>query len=101
MLALIAGGRGGDSAPPVYSTVPWSPEIARRGQLPGQVWRAMKDLLALVDRYGLGDAFARMPEVTLLTTAVEMGGVPDLIRAMGLVAARRVLLDLELLPRPG
>ena len=100
MLGLVAAGRGGgDHGPPVFFTVPWSPELAARGgHLPGSIWQTLvffRDaILPLIpDAHRLSDT-----GLFLLGLRLSRG---DYITAGGYVAALRMLRELGLVrPAP-
>lgn len=98
MIALIAAGRdGGGHGDPVFFTVPWSPSIAERGQLPGSVWGGIQMLHTVMRLMGedLAD-FCRISEALLFTIALKEHGT--ITAAIGVVLARRIMLELGMLP---
>jgi hypothetical protein len=98
MIALVAAGReGGGDGGPVFHTVPWSPSIAERGELPGSIIQGLLELRALLlaDRGDL-ETFARMtlPEVFMLVLTIPGYGYAD---ALGVALARNVMAELGML----
>ena len=102
MIALIASGRGGGDGPPVFFTVPWSPGIAERGEMPGAVFRAIRLLQAIIaegtpaDR----DYFLNLPSAALLLSALGIPGY-DLKAAGGVLVARHLIRELGMLESAG
>lgn len=95
MLTLIAAGRdGSDPGPPVYFTVPWSPGIERRGQMPGNVWRSLMSLVEVLRRNS--DAirdFHELSDGMLIWSAIQTGRFTA-TEALGVMLARRTLVEL-------
>lgn len=97
MIALVTAGGGGDAAP-VYFTVPWSPSIAARGQLPGRI---LNGLLVLrrhlsVDPEVL-QRFTTLGELECMAIALTFPGY-GLLDALGVTLARRLMLEIGLIP---
>lgn len=101
MLALIAAGRdGGDSGPPVFFTVPWSPFIAERGQLPGDLFHAVREFVdKALPSHGKDREtrrqFLHISNGALILACMQAGW--PLIAALGMTVARQITLDLQLL----
>jgi hypothetical protein len=87
MLALVAAGGRGDDSPPVFFTVPWSPMIGERGELPGEL---LHRLLALVPMARAIGPRLREPDV-FRRVLIERG---SLVTALGITLAYRLLIDM-------
>lgn len=101
MIGLIAAGRdGGGDGSPVFFTVPWSPSVEARGQMPGAVYTRLRSLLDELQKSGLSREFGWMSESSLF---MRVAGMPEygLAGAVGVCLARRLMLELGLLVRPG
>lgn len=100
MLALVASGRGGGEGKPVFFTVPWSPMIAERGQVPGELWSMLMRLVEILQR---GDDTERRDFIFLSDGALSAKFILQrgygLLETLGVVLARRLLRELEFLPR--
>lgn len=99
MLLLVSAGRdGGGGGPPVYFTVPWSPHIAERGELPGECYQAV---LVLLERLRAEPheirEFREMGDTRLLMSLITVLGFPITV-ALGVLVARHLLTDLEMWP---
>lgn len=99
MIALVAAGReGGGDGGPVFHTVPWSPSIAERGQMPGSIIRKLLQLRRAMLEDGGGDLhrFARMTQTELIGVAITLPGY-GLAGALGVMLARSLMAELGML----
>ena len=97
MIALIASGRGGGEGPPVFFTVPWSPHIAERGEMPGRVWQKIIEFHAAIRVSEDAPSFTAMSEPALILQLLQRPEF-DLRAALGITLARRIMLELGMLP---
>lgn len=101
MILLVAAERGGGGdGQPVFITVPWSPSISARGQLPGSVYRSMMRLHGCVNLYGGWVAFRGLSDTELFMLTLAIDGY-SFTGAMGVVIARHLLVELGVVDGPG
>ena len=95
MILLVASGRGGGDGPPVFFTVPWSPHIAERGEMPGRIFSTIRDLQMNLESGTAEEraAFLTMSDSGLLLLSLKVTGY-DLAAAIGITVARRMMLEL-------
>lgn len=98
MIGLIAAGRdGGGHEPPVFFTVPWSPSIEARGEMPGKVMARLRLLREVLVSSGELPKFCTMTEREIVAMALNTPGY-DVCAALGVTIARRIMLELGMLP---
>ena len=98
MILLIAAGRdGGDNGEPVFFTVPWSPSIEARGQMPGKVFARLRFLREILVATGGLSEFCALTEDQVLLRAMNTDGY-GICSALGVTLARRIMLELGMLP---
>jgi len=94
VIALVAAPRGGGDGGPVFFTVPWSPSIQARGQMPGAVWRGIETLLASMgeDRE-LKAAIGSLSDTAMFVFAMAAKRY-DLTSALGVMITRHLMREL-------
>ncbi len=98
MIFLIASRRdGGDNGEPVFFTVPWSPSIEARGQMPGKVFARLRLLREVLVASGDLPTICAMTEDEVLFLAMSVHGC-SVRSALGVTIARRIMLELGMLP---
>ncbi len=98
MIFLIASGRdGGDNGEPVFFTVPWSPSIEARGQMPGRVYARLRMLREILIATEVLPTFCAMTEDQVFAEALCTQGF-GICSALGVTLARRIMLELGMLP---